>query len=173
MLKENRFKFDSVGDPLLDKVIGAFVIFPFNYSYVDKLLEDINYQLEDRYDTQVVYYTEDEIGISYIQVSSETLGTFAKYFDIIEDFKNPSLKVSKFECTARLMENPEQSYSEEIVFCYGGCKSKREVDFVCQCVAPYYATNGEHIESVPLLVNVFPEFSRYVLVEGQKIESKN
>jgi len=168
MLKENRFKFDSVGDPILDKVIEAFVIFPFNYAYIDKLLEDVNYPLEDKYGTNVVYYTEDEIGMNYIQVSSDTLGTFAKYFEIDEDFKNPSIRVSKFECTARFMENPEQSYSEEIVFCYGGYKSKGEVDFVCQCVAPYYATNGAHIESVPLLVNVFPEFSRYVLVEGKK-----
>jgi hypothetical protein len=161
MLEESRFKFHKTGDTLLDTAIEAFIVFPYNPAYVDKLVSKANSGLRSKFGTSI-YCTNDE-ALNYITISSNTLGSFTKNFDIHEDFHDKEHFYSKYDCTCMVIEDLGEYTENEKFFKYDPEADKSKTDHICECIVPYYATNGKRRDGIPLLVNIMPEFVSYIL----------
>jgi len=163
MLKENRFRFSKTGIDLLDRAVESFVVFPYNPSYVDKIIDEISYDLLSNYGTSIVH-SPGAYDYYYIKIESKKIGTFTKNFEICYGTCTDNIQeaevTSEYYCSCMLYD--DCCCDNDISIHYDGGGVKKEIDFVCQCLVPYYATNGEYVEGIPLVLNLMPEFVRDV-----------
>jgi len=163
MLKENRFKFEKTGIELLDKAVEAFVVFPFNPTYIDQLLSEINSELQYKYGTYIHHTLHHEIPDN-IQLEA-SFGSISKYFDLETNYSNSVDTISRFECFCRFYSDDFDI--DDLMIKYSGKDEERDkdtVDIFCQYAVPFYASAGEYRETIPLLVNIFPGFAQNALL---------
>lgn len=167
MLKENRFKFDKTGDPLIDKVTEAFIVFPFNPNYIDQIVDEVALDADAGVD--LLQYLDDGDGSpEFVELRIRDFARFTKGYHVHDDYYDDTVKSTEYVCTCTFYS--EDDFIEEPKDFKFKSSDKKEIDFICQCLIPYFLTSGSNKDYIPLLVNIMPDLSQYIYMVGKTNE---
>lgn len=171
MLRESRFKYDKTGEPLVDQVNEAFVVFPFNPSYIDGLV--ISFLSEAPSGIDLYQELDHGDGRSeYIELSVNGFGSLSKRYFIHESFNGFGKQDVEYTVCCCFYE--EFTKTEDIKEFKYSSADKNEIDCICQCLTFYFLTRGKNKEYIPLLVNTAPDLSKYIyMAEGINEQEDN
>jgi len=135
---------------LEDKLLEAFHLFPNNISFLERLIEDVQQELAyfkcSRH-LSLDHNLDRNLGPLNMTLGMYGFGEFGKSYDPTED--------QKYSCFFRTYDSETRFDSET--------ETQEEVEELIDNVIPFFLSDGENLERVPLIINTFPELARFLL----------